>query len=306
LLWSVGVLLALLALPPLWFAVLPAPAPELPPPGRRVLLPGGVRVNVVEAGEGPPVLLVHGLPGSAADFRSLSGALVGRGRRAIAYDRVGWGRSDLRPDHRFTVEQNASELGALLEALELQDVTLVGWSYGGLTSLRLAEQAPDRIARLVLIGTGGPDSADARQAEPSLWERLVFSEAVLRWCRWVPPVGARLMAFESDRAFSGGPQPAWWLAGLRANFARWGTVQSFRGEVFQERGGLDPAAIRIPTLLLHGDDDRLAPISVARYLAEAIPEAGLEEFPAASHMLPVTHPEEIAETIVQFSTPPWY
>jgi len=282
--------------------VLPAdPPPNLPPAGKRVVLPGGIGVNVLEEGEGPPIVLVHGLPGMAADFRNLSAALVARGRRVIAYDRVGYGHSDLRLDDRFTVAQNAAELESLLGAMELESPTVVGWSYGGVTGMALAERAPDRLGRLVLVGTGGPDSAEARPPEPSLAMRLFYSDAVLRWRTRVPPLGVRLMEVLSDRAFSGGPQPDWWLAGLRANFSRWGTLLTYRGEMMSIGSSLKPAKIRAPTLLIHGDDDRLAPIAIARYLATTIPGATLEEFPGGSHMLPVTHSAELADQIVRFS-----
>ena len=109
------VIVGALALPPLWYAVLPNPVPELPPPGRRVELSRGVGVNVIEEGEGPPVVLVHGHPGSAYDWRHLMPRLAGRGLRALAYDRVGWGHSDWRAKGSFTVDANAKELLALLE-----------------------------------------------------------------------------------------------------------------------------------------------------------------------------------------------
>src|SRR5688572_18559094 len=125
------VLLAALALPPLWFRLFRDPPPELPAPGQRVVFASGIGVNVVEEGAGPAVVLVHGLPGSAYDWRPTSAALAARGRRAIAYDRVGYGWSDARPDGAFSVASNAGELLALLEALGLEGVTLVGWSYGG-------------------------------------------------------------------------------------------------------------------------------------------------------------------------------
>src|SRR5688500_4101468 len=117
---------AAIALPPLWFRLFREPAPELPPPGRRVALASGVGVNVLEEGAGPPVVLVHGLPGTAYEWRETSAALAERGRRAIAYDRVGYGWSDPRPDAAFSVESNAAELLGLLEALGLDDVTVVG------------------------------------------------------------------------------------------------------------------------------------------------------------------------------------
>jgi len=151
----VSLLAALIVLPPLWYWVFPAdPPPELPPPGRRVELPGGVGLNVLEAGSGSPVVMVHGLPGSAYDWRELSPELANRGLRAIAYDRVGYGRSDPRSDGTYTPEGNASELLGLLAALDLRDVTLVGWSYGGVTSILAVLRDSSRIGRLVLSRDG--------------------------------------------------------------------------------------------------------------------------------------------------------
>ena len=72
-----GLVIATIALPPHWYSVFPgAAAPPLPPPGTRAMLPGGVGVNVVETGTGQPVLLSHGLPGSAYDWRETTAALV--------------------------------------------------------------------------------------------------------------------------------------------------------------------------------------------------------------------------------------
>jgi pimeloyl-ACP methyl ester carboxylesterase len=89
---------AIVVLPPVWYVVFPAdPPPDLPPAGRRVELATGVALNVLEEGSGPAVVMIHGLPGSAYDWRALLPELASRGYRAIAYDRVGYGRSDPRP-----------------------------------------------------------------------------------------------------------------------------------------------------------------------------------------------------------------
>jgi pimeloyl-ACP methyl ester carboxylesterase len=120
--------LFLLAAPPLWYAVFPERVPELPPPGRRIEVSPGLGVNVLEAGAGAPLVLVHGHPGSAYGWEPFVREAVARGFRAIAYDRVGYGRSDARAPGHVTVETNAAELLALLAALELRDVTLLGFS----------------------------------------------------------------------------------------------------------------------------------------------------------------------------------
>lgn len=301
----VGVIAALLVLPPLWFAVFPAEAPPpLPAPGRRVVLPDGTGVNVLERGSGPVVVLVHGLPGSAYDWRETTAALAARGRRAIAYDRVGYGHSDPRIDGRYTPDANADELLALLEALDLESATVAGWSYGGATAMVAAMREPERMGRLVLVGTAGPDSPEAEPRRPSAVMNLFNSDPVLRWRAAVPVVGIAMMRAISGVAFSGGPQPEWWLPGLRANLARWDTLITWREEIAgldPESAAIDPGRIRVPTLILHGDDDRMVPVAIARYLDTAIPDSQLVEFPGGSHMLPITHEEDLAARIVAFS-----
>lgn len=300
-----GVLVAAIAIPPLWFAIFPADAPPtLPPAGKRVVLSDGTGLNVLDSGQGAPVVLVHGLPGTGYEWRETQTALNALGMRAIAYDRVGYGRSDARKSGAYTPEGNAAELIGLLEAMDLRDATVVGWSYGGPTAMTAVMEQPDRIRRLILVGTGGPDSDDAMPPEPSAMLRFFYSDAVLKWRTAIPPLSVALMKVLSNAAFSEGPQPDWWLDGLRANFSRWDTLVTYREEMLgmssESVMEFDPSRIAVPTLLLHGDDDRLVPVGVSKYLAGRIPDARLIEYPGASHMLPVTHAREIAAEIVAF------
>ena len=302
----VALIVTAVILPPLFFMVFPADPPsELPAPGRRVVLESGAGLNVLDSGQGPAVVMIHGLPGSAYDWRETIPALVALDRRAIAYDRVGYGRSDPRASQNYTPEANANELLGLLEAMDLRDVTVVGWSYGGSTAMTAAMNGSERIGRLVLVGTGGPDSDDAQVPEASAFMRFFYSDSVLRWRNAIPPLGVVLMKALSNNAFSEGPQPDWWLEGLRANFSRSGTLITFREEMFgltpENVGSFDTALIQMPTLLLHGDDDRLAPVGISKYLSTQIAGAKLVLYPGGSHMLPVTHANEIAKEIVAFA-----
>jgi len=295
---GLALLLALLAavvLPPLWFRLFREPAPELPPAGRRVALASGVGVNVVEEGEGPPVVLVHGHPGSAYDWRLLAPVLAARGLRAIAYDRVGYGRSDPRRDDDYTFEANARELVELLAALELDDATVVGWSYGGGTSIVAAQRDASRIGRLVLVGSVGPGE---RIGPPPL-ATLLFSAPVLAWVGAVPPVSARVRGAMSANAFSGQPQPDWWPPGLDANLGRAATRHTMleEGVAYDRQAVPDPTGLALPILVIHGDDDRLVPVAVGRELARRAPNARLVLVPGGSHMLPVTHPELLTDEI---------
>jgi pimeloyl-ACP methyl ester carboxylesterase len=293
------VLIAALALPPLWYRLFREPVPELPAAGRHVMLPTGAGVNVLEEGAGPPVVLVHGLPGSAYDWRLTSAALSKRGRRAIAYDRVGYGWSDARPDDAFNVASNATELLELLAALELEHVTVVGHSYGGATAIVAARRDPSRIARLVLVASAGPGLEKSQP--PAALAKILFSAPVLGWLHAVPPLALRVQGAVSRQAFSDGPEPDWWRPTLAANFARPNTATSWRREGLLLTSGPmpDPASLALPVLVVHGDDDRLVPVEVGRELARRAPHARLVLVPGGSHMLPITHPDLLADEIAE-------
>jgi len=298
----IGVVLLVLVVVglPLFYSVVPYDFPELPPAGRRLPVGDGLFVNAIDRGEGPVVVLVHGLPGMGSDWQRLTDALVERGRRVIAYDRIGYGRSDGRGStdvQDFTVDANARELVALIDNEGLEDVTLVGWSYGGPVSIEAALNSP-RIGRLVLVGTGGPDSDDA-EPPPSPG---VIGDAILRWVGWVPPAGAALQRVVSVEAFSGQPQPDWWITNLAANFATPHTRTSWvaEGAAIASSGEFRAHELAVPTLLIHGDDDRLAPLAIGEYVHAQIPGSRLEIVPGGSHMLPVTHAGQLADWIVAF------
>ena len=297
------VLFLVVAGPPLLYAVVPYDWPELPPAGRRISVGDGLSVNAIERGEGPSVVLVHGLPGTAQDWDPLIDALARRGRRVIAYDRIGYGRSDGRPGEApaaFTVAANARELHGLIRNEGLQDVTLVGWSYGGPISIEAAlldaAEAPSRIARLVLVGTAGPDSDDAEPPPPP----GLVATAILRWVGAVPPAGAALQRVSSEMAFSEQPQPDWWETNLAANFAAPHTRLSWasEGAAIGLGGEFRAHEVGVPALVIHGDDDRLVPLTIGEYVDSKLPDSRLEVVENGSHMLPITHADRLADWIV--------
>lgn len=263
-------------------------------------------MHYVERGEGPAVVLVHGLPGQASEWRETTELLAAHGRRAIALDRIGYGHSDARAGDDFSYEANARELRELLAALDLTDATVVGWSYGGGTALTAAHQeamsaGEQRIARLVLVGSVGP--SDGPSGPPPAFA-AVFS-VVIRWMRLIPPAGQWLQRTISERAYSGQPQPAWWLPGVAANMAQEKARTAYvREGALAAAATLDSAGLDLPILVIHGDDDRLVPIGVGRALASNNSHAELVEVAGGSHMLPVTHAELLADRIAVFSAPP--
>ena len=135
----------------------PAPALDRPEIGTQVDV-GGIRTNVLQAGDGAPVVLVHGSgPGvtAYANWRLTIPALAQR-FRVVAPDMLGFGFTE-RPVPPMVCDTDrwVAHLVGLLDALGLEKVSLVGNSFGGGIALRLAARHPDRVERLVLMGAVG-------------------------------------------------------------------------------------------------------------------------------------------------------
>jgi haloalkane dehalogenase len=133
----------------------------------------GLRIHYVDEGSGPTVLLMHGEPTWAYLYRHMIPVLVAGGCRAVAPDLVGFGRSD-KPANRedYTYASHVAWMSAWLEAVALNDVTLVCQDWGALIGLRLACAYPERFARLV-VANGGMPTGDQTPTEAFLnWQNF--------------------------------------------------------------------------------------------------------------------------------------
>jgi haloalkane dehalogenase len=120
---------------------------------------GGLRVHYVDEGprDAAPVLLMHGEPSWSYLYRKMIPILTAAGQRVIAPDLVGFGRSDkpARPEDH-TYKRHVDWMAALMERLDLRNITLFGQDWGGLIGLRLAAEHPERFSRIVVGNTGLP------------------------------------------------------------------------------------------------------------------------------------------------------
>jgi 4,5:9,10-diseco-3-hydroxy-5,9,17-trioxoandrosta-1(10),2-diene-4-oate hydrolase len=127
------------------------------PQGRFVTLPDGLRLHYLEAGEGEPVVFIHGSgPGASghSNFKQNYPVFAKFGFRAIVPDLPGYGRSD-KPETQYTLDFFVNALTGLLDALDIQRCVLVGNSLGGAIAIKMALDAPKRVSRLVLMAPGG-------------------------------------------------------------------------------------------------------------------------------------------------------
>ncbi len=135
---------------------------------------GSLRIHYVDEGppDADPVLLLHGEPSWSYLYRKMIPVLTAAGHRAVAPDLVGFGRSD-KPARRedYTYQRHVDWMLALVEGLDLRNITLVGQDWGGLIGLRLAAEHPNRFARIVAANTFLP-TGDQPAAEAFLrWQR---------------------------------------------------------------------------------------------------------------------------------------
>jgi pimeloyl-ACP methyl ester carboxylesterase len=273
--------------------------PEVvPPPAKQVTIGDGRHLNVVDIGEGSPIVLVHGLPSNIGDWGDTPQKLAAMGHRVIVYDRVGYGHSSRDDDSpgTYTYESNARDLGALLDALGIERAALAGWSYGGAVVQTFAALHPERVSHLALIGSVGP--AESYDPDDPLGRILSSGagEEIFRWTGAISPL-SRAFTQENLKAMFAKESaiPEGFNERTRGMLHLPGTLTAFVLEA--QRGDpstLHPEQLRMPALVLHGSSDFAVPLSVGEDLAGKLPAAQLLMIPGGSHMLPITHPDIVA------------
>jgi pimeloyl-ACP methyl ester carboxylesterase len=242
-------------------------------------------------GEGPPVVLLHGLGGNRTVWNSVVPLLTPR-FQVVAVDLRGHGSSPLPVGATFGFTELADDVLALLDRLGLASVHLVGLSAGGFLALRLALDHSDRLRSLTLIGSAAQCDGHTRaigQHWAEVYKVEGFDAYALRLLKdlyypdWI----------EAHLDFADRLREEVKTQDLRGA-VQWG--MNVRG--FDVRGQV--GRLRLPALILHGMDDRVVDSSHARYLRQSIPGAQLKLFPRTGHFVPIEHPREVAETLASF------
>jgi pimeloyl-ACP methyl ester carboxylesterase len=272
-----------------------------PPPGQQVILSGGDYLNVYQQGTGKPVVLIHGRPGTGSMLRPLALALKQRGFAPITYDRVGYGHSSRRSHNTpANPTENARELLQLIDALQLDDPYVIGYSYGGGVALEAGRLDPHAFSRLALISSIGDNSE--RVDPPQGTERLLFSAPVMRWMMGTEFVSMRAgqpgnaMMFyphDGDDAF---------LRQAFAGLSMPGVPDTFVRELMERYQGFDgfqPEAISACTLIIHGIEDMMVPAKGATVLNEAIQDSELRLLEDTGHAVVIEQPDQLAELLVE-------
>jgi pimeloyl-ACP methyl ester carboxylesterase len=256
----------------------------------------GVKTNYLEAGAGPPVVLVHGSgPGvtAYANWRLVIPALSER-FRVIAPDMVGFGFSE-RPDGAdYSVQTWADQVVGLLDALGLDRASIVGNSFGGAIALKVASQHPDRVDKLVLMGSMGVD--------------FPITEGLDRVWGYTPSfenMRAVLDVFAYDRALV--PDE---LAEVRYRASTQPGFQESYGAMFPAPRQRWVDAMRTPddeirkitheTLVVAGREDRVIPVETSLALMRLIDNAQLHVYPHCGHWTQIERSADFNRLVSDF------
>jgi pimeloyl-ACP methyl ester carboxylesterase len=262
-----------------------------------------VHLHVEDSGgSGRPVVLIHGWPLSGASWSHQVPALTAAGYRVVTYDRRGFGDSD-KPALGYGYDTLAEDLQAVIESLDLWDVTLVGFSMGGGEVARnLATFGQGRIHSVVFAAAippylakvpGNPDGPLDLGTQAKMTAQLTANEKAFydQFTTDFFSVDGELVVSEEER------QAALALTEKANKLAALEAMAAFGNTDFRE----DLTTITVPTLVIHGDSDGVVPFEGSgKRTHEAIPGSELHVIAGGPHGINASHPDEFNRVLLQF------
>jgi pimeloyl-ACP methyl ester carboxylesterase len=261
-----------------------------------------VNIFYEDWGQGNPVVLIHGWPLDHTMWEHQAIGLAKGGARVIAYDRRGFGRSS-RPWTGYDYDTLAADLNALLEELDLNNVTLVGFSMGGGEIARyLGTYGDARIARVAFVGAvtpfmlktdnnpeGVPQSVFDDMGDAMRKDRFDFLQTFAKSFYGVGMISHPVSQGVLDWNFT--------VASLAAPNATRDCAVAFATTDFRA----DLQAVKVPTLIIHGDEDATVPIEASgARTAQMIPQAEYKVYKGAPHGLFFTDKDQLTTDLLSF------
>ena len=276
-----------------------------PGSARETLVPiRGVELFVRRIGEGTPAVILHGGPGAHHDYLLPGFDALADGRELVYYDQRGGGRSPVARDVPVGWREQVADLEALRAHWGLGQLTLVGYSWGGLLALLYALEHPGRVGRLALVSPA-PTWRAARERFEAAFARRNLDPAFQEERRLLRESGLRERdpaAFQR-RIFELSVAPYFFDPSRARELTPFRITGRTQQEVWQSLGDYDlrprlPGLRGVPALVVHGEEDPI-PIEAARVTAELV-GAGFHSVPRCGHVPYVEAFEEFQRVVGGF------
>jgi len=257
-------------------------------------------------GSGQPIVLIHGYPLSSASWEQQTPGLLAAGYRVIAYDRRGFGKSS-QPTTGYNYDTFADDLHKLVTQLKLRDFVLAGFSMGGGEVARyIGKYGSKGVSKAVIIG-GVPPYLLKTEDNPEGVDGSVFEgiQKAVAADRYAFFTGFFKNFYNTDvhlgkRVSEQAVQASWNVACISSAFASVACVSTWH-EDFRK----DVEKIDVPTLVIHGDSDRIVPLSAAgERTAKLVKGAQLVVIKDGPHNVAWTHAEEVNGALLEFLAKP--
>jgi non-heme chloroperoxidase len=261
-----------------------------------------VRLHYTDQGQGQPIVLIHGWPATHEMWEYQLAELPKHNLRVVAYTRRGFGQSSKTwEDNNY--DTFADDLKAVLDELDLQDVTLVGFSMGGGEVARyMSKHGGARVKKVAFVSAVTPFLLQTDD-NPDGVPQAQFDGMIEK-------IEDDRFAFLADfgkQFFSGGmlhksvsqPTLDWMQAicQIASPRATEQCVKAFAGTDFRQ----DLAAVKVPTLVIHGSDDKTVPMKVSgARMQEFVPHSRFIEYAGAPHGLFVTDKDKLNQDLLEF------
>jgi pimeloyl-ACP methyl ester carboxylesterase len=248
----------------------------------------GVRLWYVDSGgDGVPIVLMHANTGNADTFEQNTPGLVAAGYRTIAFDRRGWGRSLANPDTGPQPGNKGEDLSNLVDYLGLDRFHLVGIAGGGFIGYVYAFWHPERLRSLVVAASGGAGAL--KDTELVALRQKTALPGMRNWPAQFREVSTGYMANNPEGLER-------WLEIHQHARQEGAPTQPLGDEITFEK----LATIKVPTLLMPGDQDLTTPPWVMRRQAVHIPGVEFVVFPEGAHALNYEYPEAFNRELLRF------
>jgi non-heme chloroperoxidase len=261
-----------------------------------------IQLYYEDHGSGDPVILIHGYPLNGASWEKQIPVLLQAGHRVMTYDRRGFGNSS-KPTEGYNYDTFAADLQKLISHLSLKKVSLVGFSMGGGEVARyIGKYGSQGVNKAAILG-GVPPYLGKAADNPEGVDMGVFKgiEAAIASDRYAFFTEFFKNFYNTDvllgkRVSEAAVQASWNLAALASPAASYACVATWT-EDFRK----DVARIDVPTLVIHGDADRIVPFQAAgARTAKLVKDAQLVTIKDGPHNIAWTHADEVNSALVKF------